>query len=184
MIYIKFGINCLTLFILLFLIYKRVYKKNEFIFTLSIFNILLFFLCYFLQNSTMGLWAVFGLFAVFSILRFKTESITIKDMTYLFIVISLGLLSALSSTTLSLLGLVNCAILVIVFLIECYFLKNELTITIQYDKIELLSTGNQAELFMDIQNRTGFCVTKIVTQSVNLINQSAVLKVYYRISEK
>ena len=96
---IKFGvrlaIDILSVVCLIRFIYFPIYKQRELFFTYLIFNLIIFFMCYFLNKVEMSMGAAFGLFAIFGMLRYRTtEDISIKDMTYLFLVIAMGLLSA------------------------------------------------------------------------------------------
>lgn len=91
---LRLVIDLLSIFILVRLIYFNIYKQREYFFTFFIFNIIIFFMCFFLNRIELSMGAAFGLFAVFSMLRYRTEDISMKDMTYLFLVIAIGLISA------------------------------------------------------------------------------------------
>src|SRR3954470_21016274 len=94
--FIRLLIDFVSVFILVRFIYFPVYKNRENFFTLFIFNIIIFLITFILNKSDMSMGAAFGLFAVFSMLKYRTEGITSKDMTYLFLVIAVGLITALS----------------------------------------------------------------------------------------
>ncbi|MBC7865546.1 MAG: DUF4956 domain-containing protein [Bacteroidia bacterium] len=91
---LRIVIDVLAIFILVRLIYYKIYKQREYFFTFFIFNLIIFFMCFFLNKVELSMGAAFGLFAVFSMLRYRTEDISIKDMTYLFLVIAIGLICA------------------------------------------------------------------------------------------
>jgi Ca2+/Na+ antiporter len=134
----------------------------------------------------------FGLFAVFSIIRYRTEQIPIREMTYLFTVIILAVLNALSNGSLSYaeLLLANTAVLVTVFLLEKNFLYNkELVQRITYEKIELIKPENYSRLIADLKERTGLDVIRVEIDTINFLNDTAKLKMLYhspdtRASEK
>jgi Ca2+/Na+ antiporter len=134
----------------------------------------------------------FGLFAVFSIIRYRTEQIPIREMTYLFTVIILAVLNALSTGSLSYaeLLLANTAVLVTVFLLEKNFLYNrELVQRITYEKIELIKPENYSRLIADLKERTGLDVIRVEIDTINFLNDTAKLKMLYhspdtRASEK
>src|SRR3954469_8569592 len=92
----RLAIDFVAVFILVRFIYFPVYKNRENFFTFFIFNLIIFLITFILNKSDMSMGAAFGLFAVFSMLRYRTEGITSKDMTYLFLVIAMGLITALS----------------------------------------------------------------------------------------
>ena len=98
----KFGMDVIVLFVLIRLIYYPIHRKKDHLFTYFLFNILIFFLCVLLNNVKLSTGFAFGLFAVFSVLRYRTEQISIKDMTYLFAVIALAVINALVSKKISL----------------------------------------------------------------------------------
>src|SRR3954467_11579033 len=87
-------IDLATIFVLIRFIYFPIYKNREFFFMFTIFNIIIFFISFLLNKVELSMGAAFGLFAVFSMLRYRTESISIKEMTYLFLCIAIGLLTA------------------------------------------------------------------------------------------
>ena len=124
--------------------------------------------------------AAFGLFAVFSMLRYRTEGLSAKDMTYLFIVISVGLISAIIKGSWDELGLVNGMILLVVWLLEGNLLiKRELTKNIQYDRIELITPERQEELLEDLRVRTGLAVHRVEVQTMDFLKDSALIMIFY-----
>jgi hypothetical protein len=131
--------------------------------------------------------AAFGLFAVFSMLRYRTENISIKDMTYLFLTIAIGLVSAVTKIKdapdkyeyLFLIG-VNAMVLIITYLLESkVFSKKEAIKTIMYENIELIQPDKQQELLEDIRRRTGINVHRVSVQQINFLKDSAQLKIYF-----
>ncbi len=131
--------------------------------------------------------AAFGLFAVFSMLRYKTEEIAIKDMTYLFLVIALGLISAVTKIKdtadhieyIFLVG-INAVVLLITYLLESnIFMKKESVKTILYENIEMIKEGKQDELMADLQLRTGFNVHRYSIHKIDFLKDAAQIKIYY-----
>src|ERR1043165_2072258 len=88
-------IDLLSITVLVRFIYFRIYRKKDYLFTFYLFNIIIYIITYLLNKVDLSMGAAFGLFAVFSMLRYRTEGITIKDMTYLFLVIAIGLINAI-----------------------------------------------------------------------------------------
>ena len=90
------AIDFISVLILVRVVYFRVYKRNELFFTFFIFNLVIFLICFLLNKVDLSMGAAFGLFAVFSMLRYGTEDVSIKDMSYLFLVIAMGLINAVT----------------------------------------------------------------------------------------
>jgi hypothetical protein len=181
------SIDLLTVFILVRYIYFPIYRHREFFFMFVIFNLIIFLVSFLLNKVELSMGAAFGLFAVFSMLRYRTENISIKDMTYLFLSIAIGLVSAVTkikgapdAMEYLFLGGVNLSILLITYLLESkIFVKKEFIKTIIYENIELIQSNKQEELMTDIRNRTGLPVHRISVQQINFLKDSAQIKVYY-----
>jgi hypothetical protein len=131
--------------------------------------------------------AAFGLFAVFSMLRYKTEEIAIKDMTYLFLAIAIGLVSAVTKVKdtedhieyLFLIG-INAVVLVLTYLLESnVFMKKESVKTILYENIELIKADKKEELLADIRLRSGFNVHRYSIHKIDFLKDAAQIKIYY-----
>ena len=168
-------------------IYYRFYKHREFFLTFIIFNIVIFLICFLLNKIKMGIGAAFGLFAVFSMLRFRTEGASIKDMTYLFLVISMGLISAVTKIlddniyfNYIFLGIILLFLIALTYLLESNLLmKKEIVKIINYEKFELLHASKNAELLADVRLRTGINVHKVSIQDFDFLRDSARIKIYY-----
>lgn len=180
-------IDLATVFILVRFIYFPIYKNKEFFFMFAIFNLIIFLVSFLLNKVDLSMGAAFGLFAVFSMLRYRTDNISIKDMTYLFLCIAIGLVSAVTKIKGAddldeylFLGGVNFTILLITYLLESkLFSKKEHTNTIVYENIELIQSNRQDELLADIRLRTGINVHRVSVQKINFLKDSAQLKIYF-----
>ncbi len=180
-------IDLTSVFILVRFIYYPIYKHRELFFTYFIFNIVIFLISFLLNKVELSMGAAFGLFAVFSMLRYKTEEIAIKDMTYLFLVIALGLVSAVTKIKdtadnieyLFLIG-INAVVLTITYLLESnIFMKKENVKTILYENIEMIKEGKQDELLADLKLRTGFNVHRYSIHKIDFLKDAAQIKIYY-----
>jgi hypothetical protein len=180
-------IDVFAVFVLIRLIYYPIYKHRDLFFTFFIFNLVIFLISYLLNKVDLSMGAAFGLFAVFSMLRYKTEDISIKDMTYLFLVIAIGLVSAVTKIKdapdfleyIFLLG-INLIILLITFLLESNVLmKKEMVKVVVYENIELIQANRDAELLADLRARTGIEVHRYSIQKIDFLKDSAIIKVYY-----
>ena len=178
--FIRLGIDLASVFVLIRLIFYKNYKKADQFLTFFAFNLVIFLLTYLLNKVEMSMGAAFGLFAVFSMLRYRTDSISTKDMTYLFLVIAIGLLSAISKGGWDELILLNGIILALTFVLESNLLvKKEFTKIIFYDNIELIHVEKQAELLLDLKQRTGLNIHRVETQEIDFLKDGTRMMVYY-----
>jgi len=140
------------------------------------FNSLIFFFAFILGNMDINIGFAFGLFAVFAILRYRTDPIPIKEMTYLFIVITIGVINAIGSNEVSYSELLftNFTLVLMTYVLENYWQKNLLSSrTIEYDILENIKPENHKTLIHDLENRTGlsikyFKLRRIFLDKVNI----------------
>ena len=180
---IRFSFNLFIAFIIIKLIYHRDHKGNDFVFTYFMFNSLIFFFAYILGNLDINMAFGFGLFAVFAILRYRTDPIPIKEMTYLFIVITIGVLNALSRNEVSFgeLLFANVAIVLLTFLLEKYWENNLLhTKTVVYDNIDCIKPENRQKLIDDLIKKTGLSIISCKIGRINFIENRVNVKFYYK----
>jgi hypothetical protein len=184
---VRLIIDLVTIFVLIRLVYFTIYRQREFFFMFAIFNLIIFFISFLLNKVDLSMGAAFGLFAVFSMLRYRTESISIKDMTYLFLCIAIGLVTAVtkikgapdSMEYLFLTGL-NAVILLITWFLESNrFIKKESYRLVVYENIELIQAHRQQDLLADLKNRTGINIHRFSIVRINFLKDSALIKVYF-----
>jgi hypothetical protein len=184
---VRFLIDITSVFILTRLVYYRIYKRSDLFFTFFIFNVVIFLICFLLNKVELSMGAAFGLFAVFSMLRYKTEDISIKDMSYLFLVIAMGLIAAVTKIKDTsdvyeylFLGLINLIIIAVAFVFDTAILfKKEVVKTITYGNLDLIKKEKQSELMEDIKNRTGIVVQRISIGKIDFSKDSVQIKIYY-----
>ena len=161
-------------------IYFGVYKTRDLFFTLIITNLVILMLSYSLNGAAFSMGAAFGLFAVFGMLRFRTEDISIKDMTYLFLAISLGVFSAVASMPPLPMGAVMLGILGLTALLESNWLyRRESVRTVLYDRVDLIQEANEERVLEDLRLRTALPVHRFQVLRVDLLRDTVQLKVYY-----
>jgi hypothetical protein len=180
---IRFGFNLSVAFIIIKLIYQRDHNNNDFVFTYFMFNSLIFFFASILGSITINMGFAFGLFAVFAILRYRTDPIPIKEMTYLFIVITIGVINALSGDEVSFAALLftNTALVGLTYFLEKYWQKNLLaSITIDYDKIENVKPENHEALLADLKERTGLNIQDFKFFKMDFLRDTARIRIYYK----
>jgi hypothetical protein len=178
----KFGINFIFLIIIVRLIYYRVKDDKDYVFTYIMFNILTFFICFLLRKVPMEMGFALGLFAVFGILRYRTEAIPIRQMTYLFIVIGISMINALSNKSVSIFEVLftNGIIALITYLIDrLWFQTIEERKNIVYEKIELIKPENKHELINDLKERTGLPVHEVKVDKIDFLKDTAAITIYY-----
>ena len=179
--FVRLLIDIFCMFILIRLIYLPVYRRRDHIFTFFMFNITIFIITNLLSvKSGISTGAAFGMFAVFSLLRYRTEDISARDMTYLFTVIALGLISSINKGDIAETAVVNLIILLAAFLLDGNILmKTEFVKTVQYENIELIKPERYQELLTDLSTRTGLRVHKASIGKVDFLRDTATIKIYY-----
>ena len=179
----RFGFNLSIAFIIIKLIYHRDHNNNDFVFTYFMFNSLIFFFASILGSITINMGFAFGLFAVFAILRYRTDPIPIKEMTYLFIVITIGVINALSGDEVSFGALLftNTALVGLTYFLEKYWQNNLLaSMNIDYEKIENVKPENHEALLADLKERTGLNIQDFQLSRMNFLRDTARIKIYYK----
>ena len=180
---IRFGFNLSVAFIIVKIIYQRDHNNNDFVFTYFMFNSLIFFFASILGSITINMGFAFGLFAVFAILRYRTDPIPIKEMTYLFIVITIGVINALSGDEVSFSALLftNTALVGLTYFLEKYWQNNLLaSMNIDYEKIENVKPENHEALLADLKERTGLNIQDFQFSRMNFLRDTVRIKIYYK----
>ena len=179
---IRFGFNLSIAFIIIKLIYQRNHSNNlDFVFTYFMFNSLIFFFAFLLGNITINMGFAFGLFAVFAILRYRTDPIPIKEMTYLFIVITIGVINALSGAEVSYAALLftNIMLVVLTYVLETFWQNNSLILrTVQYEIIENIKPENHEKLRLDLEDRIGMPIIKFEIHRINFLRDTVRISIY------
>lgn len=177
--FITFALNILALFIILRLIYLPNYGNKDFLFTFFLFNIVVFLLTYLLNHIKISMGAAFGLFAIFSMLRYRTEDISTKDMTYLFVVIAVGLIGAIKLEIAQQAAIYAIIILSVYALDGNVLIKREYSKLITYENIELIQPEKREQLIADLKSRTGLNIHRIAITKIDFLQDAAIIRVYY-----
>ncbi|HRH37053.1 MAG TPA: DUF4956 domain-containing protein [Flavobacteriales bacterium] len=178
----KFAIDMMVVFVLIRWIYYPIHRKKDFLFTYFLFNILIFFLCGLLNNVKIETGFAFGLFAIFSILRYRTEQISIKDMTYLLAVIAIAVINALFGKKISIAELLftNITILGFVYVLEHLWLtRHEAMRLVIYERLDLIQASKRDELLADLHQRLGLKVRRVEVGKIDMLRDTAQLRVFY-----
>jgi hypothetical protein len=177
--YTGLGIDLATIALIILLIYYPNYKKLDTIFTFVMFNIIIFLLTFVLNKVKLSMGAAFGLFAIFSMLRYRTSNISVKDMTYLFIFIAIGLLSGIQMNMLEQ-GLVCLVIFVTTFLLDTHLLlKRDSSKNIVFEQVEMAMPNKREALIHELQQRTGLNIHRVVVNDLDYMKDVAYLTIYY-----
>ena len=180
---INFIVNLTFAILIVRYIYYKNVKDKEYFFSIMALNIAIFFICSLLSDSKIKTGFAFGLFAIFSILRYRTEVIPIRTMTFLFLAIAIAVINSMTGKKVSwgeiVLG--NAAIALTAFILENYWLDHqELKQTIQYEKIENITPEKYEDLLEDLKERTGINVTRAEIKNIDFIKDSCSVEIYYK----
>ena len=179
---IRFGINILFLSIIIRWLYYDQSKRKDYLFTYYMISIIVFFLCFTLKKFELDLGMALGLFAIFGIIRYRTNPIEIKEMTYLFVIIGVSVINSLANKKMSYAELItgNAIIVIAIYIIErIWLLKQETSKKIIYEKLENIKPENYTHLKTDLENRTGLEINKISVGNVNFLTGTATVTIYY-----
>lgn len=147
-----------------------------------IFNVVIFIICFILNSPSLSVGFAFGIFAIFSILRYRTYTVPIRDMTYMFVSIALAVLNALATANIAIVHLlfINLFIVLIVFFTDRSWITSEMKKIIRYEKIELIKPEKHDELIADLKQRTGLNVTRVDIGRIDLLRDTVLLRIFYK----
>tara|TARA_B100000963_G_scaffold63799_1_gene51757 strand:- start:295 stop:897 length:603 start_codon:yes stop_codon:yes gene_type:complete len=158
-------------------------KNKNYVFTYLLIAVVVFFLCFLLENVKLELSFALGLFAIFGIIRYRTETIPIKEMTYLFVVVGLSVINALANKKISYSELLfaNFAVVGLSYFFEkVWLIKNTLkSKVILYEKIEMIKADKRTELVNDLEKRTGLKIENLEVENIDLLRDTAKIRVFY-----
>jgi hypothetical protein len=176
----KLIVDLVSVYILARFIYLKKHHRTDLFLTFFSFNIIVFFISYLLNRVDLSTGAAFGLFAIFSMLRYRTEGISAVDMTYLFLCIALGLIMAVSTGSFfEHMVLAGFVLLMTSFLEKGFIAKRRSKITIQFEKPELAHPDKRKELIDELSNRTGLKIFQVEIGNIDYLKDSVVLEVHY-----
>jgi len=180
----RLGLDLFFTVLTVRVVYYRLYRSRDYVFTYFLINLVTFALAYILSNVRMELGFAMSLFAVFGILRYRTEGIAVRNLTYLFVVIGVALLNALTSggITLGELLIANVAVVGTVAVLEAAPSSGrEESRLVRYDRLDLLSPDATNELITDLRKRTHLPVERCEIGDVDLLRDSADIRIHYRV---
>ena len=198
---IRFALNLLVCWLLVHFFYYRKSRRRDYYFTFIVFSSAMLTLLYIMGNVEVGVGLTLGLFAIFGVIRYRTETVPIREMTYLFIIIALAAVNGLAPLyhvvdlssaphyvlgwgNVGVMALVNGLMLLLVWVLESESLvKHVTTKLVLYDRIELIVPQKREELIADLEKRLGVKVENVEIGHVDFLKDSAMIKVYYRLGK-
>ena len=163
-------------------LYYNSTKNKDYLFTYLMISITVFLLCFLLENVKLQLGFALGLFAIFGIIRYRTDPIPIKEMTYLFIVIGISIMNALANKKISYSELLfaNLSILALTYILErTWLIKKESRKNITYEKIELIVPEKRDELISDLKLRTGLDINRVEIRRIDFLSDTAQIRIFF-----
>lgn len=179
---LRFSFNLLVTGIIIHFFYYRKSNRRDYYFTFTLISISIFLMIFLLGSVKLKVGFALGLFAIFGIIRYRTESMPVREMTYLFVIISISVINALGVE-------VNCSALVganLLFVFSVWicesnrWLKHVSSKLILYDRIELIQPIRRQELLADLTARTGLEILRVEVGYVDFLRDATILKIYYK----
>ena len=177
----RFVFNFIVVGIIIHFFYYPKSKRRDYYFTFTLISISVFFLIFLLGSVKLKIGFALGIFAIFGIIRYRTESVPIREMTYLFTITALSVINALSiQVGLTEMLVTNAIFLLVTCLLESErWLKHTSSKLILYDRIQLITPDKREELIADLSARTGLHIQKIEIGHIDFLRDAAFIKVYY-----
>lgn len=182
---IRFGFNLIATFFVVVMLYARNSKRKEFYFSYFAISVAVFMLVFLLQDVTLELGFALGLFAIFGIIRYRTDAIPIKEMTYLFVIIAVSVINALSKDFLGYfeLTLVNIMLVGALWILEhILMLRQEDSLQIIYEHIENIHEDKENELIADLEKRTGIKIRRYRIDKVDFLRDVARITIWFYVN--
>lgn len=175
-------INMVSMIILIRFVYYNTYKTKDSFFTFFLLNFIVFILAYILEKTGgfAQIGSAFGILAAFTLLRFRTETITMKDMTYLFIIMTFGLINSIMKGTYIEIVTLNALIIIAVYVVDGNkFMRSHKYQTIDYPSIENIKPENREQLIAELKKCTGLDIHKITIEHIDIGKGKALIKIFY-----
>ncbi len=178
----RFLLNIAFLTIIIRWLYYSIAKRKDYLFTYYMIGIIVFFLCFTLKKYELDIGMALGLFAIFGIIRYRTDPIPIKEMTYLFVIIGVSVINSLANQKMSYAEIVgaNVAVVIALYIMEKIWVVRSLTLkNIEYEKIENIKPENYEILKKDLETRTGLAIEEIKVNNIDFVKDSAKITIKY-----
>jgi hypothetical protein len=182
MLLLRFAFNLLICWVIIQFFYYKKSRRKDYYFTFMLFSVTIFFLLFLLQSIPMQIGFALGLFAIFGMIRYRTETVQIREMTYLFVIIGISVVNGLAmEVPYASVITANLLFVLVIWLLESnQFLIHTSNKIILYEKIALIKPDRYNDLLADLKDRTGLDITKIEVGHIDFLRDVAYLKVYYK----
>ena len=199
---IRFFLNLTVCWILVQFFYYRKSRRRDYYFTFMVFSSAMLMLLYIMGNVEVGVGLTLGLFAIFGVIRYRTETVPVREMTYLFVIIALAAMNglapvyklvgatsatphyALSGGAVGIMAISNLLVILLIWVLENgHLLKHTSTKLVLYDRIELIVPEKREELIADLEKRIGVKVTNVEVGHVDFLKDAAFIKVSYSLEK-
>ena len=178
----RYAFNLIVTFVLIRTFYYARHKNKDFVFTFFLFNSVLFLICFLLSSTKIELGFSFGLFAIFSIFRYRTVTVPVREMGYFFLTVTVGIINALAnlSDTLILLIICNIIILLLTYILDSHLgLEHESYEEINYDRMDLIQPEKRNEMLQNLHERTGLSIHRVKFQKIDLCKNVVNIHAFY-----
>jgi hypothetical protein len=178
---VRFTINMIVNIIIIRLLYYPKTRRRDYFFTFILTSTTIFMLLFMLDTVKLQVGFALGLFAIFGILRYRTDTMPIREMTYLFLIIGISVINALAKNLNYIeLGMTNAIFIGVAAAMESnHVLKHVSSKVVIYEKIDLIKPENKSELIADLTERTGLEVTNVEIGSIDFLKDTAIIKIFY-----
>jgi len=199
---IRFFLNLFVCWVLVQFFYYRKSRRRDYYFTFMVFSSSMLMLLYIMGNVEVGVGLTLGLFAIFGVIRYRTETVPVREMTYLFVIIALAAMNglapvyklvgatsanphyALSGGSVGIMAISNILVILLIWVLENGpLLKHTSTKLVLYDRIDLIVPEKRAELIADLEKRIGVKVLNLEVGHVDFLKDAAFIKVYYNLDK-
>ena len=182
MLIFRLLINLFFMTLIIRFLYYPISKRKDYLFSYYLIGIIIFFLCFGLKKMEIDNGMGFALFAIFGIIRYRTDAIEIKEMTYLFLIIGMSVVNSLASNKVSIaeMAIVNMSLVAITYGLErVWLLKHETRKTVVYERIDLIQPDRMEEMKSDLEIRTGLNINRVEVGKIDFLNDTAQVRIYY-----
>ncbi len=183
---VRLLFNFAVIFFVVHFIYAKRSRRKDFYFSFLSVGMVVFLLSFLLNSVKLELGFALGLFAIFGIIRYRTDAIPIKEMTYLFVIIGISVINALANKKVSYAELLftNMVIAGGLWLLEKrLMLRQERAMTLIYEKIENIHSMKKQELMSDLKERTGLEIKRYEINTIDFLKDTAEITLYFNINE-
>ena len=187
MLLLRMAVNLFFLTIIIRFLYYSKTKRKDYLFTYYMIGMITFFLCFGLKKLDIDTGMGLGLFAIFGIIRYRTDAIEIKEMTYLFLVIGISVVNALGMNRVSVIEIatINIGTIILTFILErLWLMKHETRKTINYERIDLITPDKYDDMKADLEKRTGLSINRVEVGKIDFLNDTALIRIYYYADEQ